>query len=118
MLRRIFLILAATLAPITRIAAVSVDDIGLGPWSSDTSLIQESMTLIGVLSLIQSILLKVVLPILVVGTALYVAYLLFTADGDETKMKQAWKSVTFSAIALIIIALAYALVAVFSNIAI
>jgi hypothetical protein len=31
MLRRIFFILAATLAPIARIAAVSVDDIGLGP---------------------------------------------------------------------------------------
>ena len=74
--------------------------------------------MIDFLTLIQSILLKVLLPLLVVGTALYVAYQLFTAEGDETRMKHAWRSVAYSAIALIIIALAYALVAIFSNIAI
>jgi hypothetical protein len=46
--------------------------------------------------LIVSILLKIVLPIIVIGVALYSAYELFTAEGDESKMKRAWKSFTFS----------------------
>ena len=39
-----------------------------------------SMTLIGILTMIQSFLLKAVLPLVVVGTALYVAYHLLTAE--------------------------------------
>jgi hypothetical protein len=35
---------------------------------------------------------------------------LFTAEGDEAKMKKAWKSVAYSAIWLIAIALSYAFV--------
>ena len=75
-----------------------------------------SMTLIGVLSLIQWILLKVVLPIVVVGGSLYIAYELFTADGDETKMKRAWKSVVFTAIGIVCIAVSYAFVSIVSGI--
>ena len=59
---------------------------------------------------------KVVLPIVVVGGSLYIAYELFTADGDETKMKRAWKSVTFTAIGLVCIAVSYAFVSVVSRI--
>ncbi|MFZ2255823.1 MAG: hypothetical protein WAW59_08145 [Patescibacteria group bacterium] len=72
----------------------------------------DGLTLIGVLSLIQSILLKVALPIVIIGGSLYIAYELFTAEGDETKMKRAWKSLTFSAIGLICIAVSYAFVTV------
>jgi hypothetical protein len=35
---------------------------------------------IGILTLIQSVLLKVVLPVIVVGASLYIAYTLFTAE--------------------------------------
>ena len=75
----------------------------------------DGLTLIGVLSLIQSILLKVALPIVIIGGSLYIAYELFTAEGDETKMKKAWKSLTFSAIGLICIAVSYAFVTVISG---
>ena len=46
------------------------------------------------------------------------AYELFTADGDEAQMKKAWKSFTFSAIALVVVAVSYALVSIISRIAI
>lgn len=59
---------------------------------------------------------KVLLPIVVVGGSLYVAYELFTADGDETKMKRAWKSVAFTAVGLVSIAVSYAFVSVLSRI--
>ena len=70
---------------------------------------------ISLLTLIQSFLLKVVLPIVVIGASLYIAYELFTAEGDETKMKRAWKSVAYSAIGLIAIALSYAIVNIISR---
>ena len=60
-------------------------------------------------------LLKVVLPIIVVGASLYIAYELFTADGDESRMKKAWKSVAYTAVALISIALSYGLVSIVSR---
>lgn len=68
-----------------------------------------------ILTLIQSILLKVVLPVIVVWASLYIAYELFTADGDESKLKKAWKSIAYTAIALISIALSYALVSIVSG---
>lgn len=74
------------------------------------------LTLIWALSIIQAFLLKVVLPVVVIGSSLYIAYELLTADGDEAKMKQAWKSVTFSAVALIAVALSYAFVSIISKI--
>lgn len=46
----------------------------------DGTIISEPMTVIGVLSLIQSFLLKVLLPIVLIGSMLYVAYELFTAE--------------------------------------
>ena len=70
---------------------------------------------IKILTLIQAILLKVALPIVVVGASLYIAYELFTAEGDESKMKKAWKSVAYSAVALISIALSYGLVSIVSR---
>lgn len=68
-----------------------------------------------ILTLIQSILLKVALPVIVVGASLYIAYELFTADGDESRLKKAWKSIAYTAIALISIALSYALVSIVSG---
>lgn len=56
-----------------------------------------------------------VLPVVVVGASLYIAYELFTAEGDETKLKKAWKSVAYTAIALIAIALSYAIVSIISG---
>lgn len=70
---------------------------------------------IKILILIQVILLKVVLPVIVVGASLYIAYELFTAEGDEAKLKKAWKSVAYTAIALISIALSYVLVSIVSG---
>ncbi len=70
---------------------------------------------IQILTLIQAILLKVLLPIVVVGASLYIAYELFTAEGDESKMKKAWKSIAYTAVALISIALSYGLVSIVSS---
>jgi uncharacterized membrane-anchored protein len=57
----------------------------------------------------------VVLPIIVVGASLYIAYELFTAEGDESKMKKAWKSIAYTAVALIAIALSYGVVSIISR---
>lgn len=65
--------------------------------------------------MIQNILLTVVLPLVVIGAGLYIAYLLFSAEGDENRMKQAWKALTFTAVALLLIALAYVMVALISG---
>ena len=65
--------------------------------------------------MVQVVLLKVLLPVVVVGASLYIAYELFTAEGDETKLKKAWKSVAYTAIALIAIALSYAIVSIISG---
>jgi uncharacterized membrane-anchored protein len=51
----------------------------------------------------------------VVGASLYIAYELFTAEGDESKMKKAWKSIAYTAVALISIALSYGLVSIVSR---
>lgn len=81
----------------------------------DGSIMNDSKDPIGILSLIQSALLKVVLPVIVVWASLYIAYELFTAEGDESKMKKAWKSIAYTAIALIAIALSYAIVSIISG---
>ena len=97
--------------------AISRSDIGFQWWVPDGSILNpgESTTLISLLTLVQSVLLKVVLPIIVVGASLYIAYELFTADGDESRMKKAWKSVAYTAVALISIALSYGLVSIVSR---
>ena len=86
-------------------------------WKLNSSIINASSVSepVVILTLIQSILLKVVLPVIVVGASLYIAYELFTADGDEAKLKKAWKSIAYTAIALISIALSYALVSIVSG---
>lgn len=98
-------------------AYISQSDIrNLG--SVEWSILSGWNSIIWVITIIQSFLLKVVLPIVVVGASLYIAYELFTAEGDESKMKKAWKSIAYTAIALIAIALSYALVSIVSRIAI
>jgi Type IV secretion system pilin len=84
--------------------------------SSNVSIISSGMTLEGLLTLIQSLLLKVALPLILVGASLYIAYELFTAEWDESKMKKAWKSVTYTAIGLIAISLSYAIVTILARV--
>lgn len=72
-------------------------DIGFNGQYPDGTLASSGFTVIGILTFIQAFLLKVVVPLIVVGTALYIAYELFTAQGDDTKMKKAWKSIAYAA---------------------
>lgn len=72
-------------------------------------------TMSSLLSYGEQFLLKAVLPLTVVGVALYVGYHLVTAEGDEEKMKKAFKSLTYSAVGLIAVACAYAVVRVIST---
>lgn len=84
--------------------------------SPNNSLITKTnWNIIDVLSYIESFLLQVILPLIVVWVFLYVAFELLTAEGNEEKMKKAWKVVTFSSIGLITIALAYAIIAMASR---
>lgn len=80
------------------------------------NIINNDGTLIGLVVIAQSILLKIVLPVVVIGASIYIAYELFTAEGDESKLKKAWKSVAYTAVALIAIALSYAIVSIVSRI--
>lgn len=107
------------------LSTVSVDaaevpsQIGFSGEYPDGTIVHDSnITLIGILWLIQWFLLKVALPILLVGTSIYIAYELFTAEGDETKMKKAWKSFAYSVVWLVSIAVSYAFVTVISRLAI
>lgn len=61
--------------------------------------------IIGTLTFVQSVLLKLVLPLVLVGSMLYIAYELFTAEGDEGKMKKAWSAVTYAVVAIVSIML-------------
>lgn len=76
------------------------------PWSIDLSL-SDGNGINSLLVLVQSILLKVILPIVLVGIALYIAYELFTAQGDSEKLKKATKAIVYSVIALSAIAFSY-----------
>lgn len=113
---------SVALYKITSVLAISDRDIGFGragklpEWSILAS--DGNTTFVNILSLVQSFLLRVVVPVIVVGAALYIAYELFTADGDESKMKKAWKSVQYTAIALIAIAVSYAFVSIVSRLSI
>lgn len=97
-------ILTAFAAPITSNVITSHDAIKDRTWD-----------LIGIFTFIESFLLKVALPLVVVWAFLYIAWELLTAEGNEEKMKKAWKAVTYSAIGLLMIALAYAIVAMASR---
>ncbi len=82
----------------------------------DNSLItKKDWGMIEILTYVESFLLQVVLPLVVVWVFLYVAFELLTAEGNEEKMKKAWKVVTYTSIGLITIALAYAIVAMASR---
>lgn len=72
--------------------------------------------IIAVLSLIQNLLLKLVLPLVAVGCGLYIAYVLFTAEGDEGKMKTVWTAVAYSIVGIITIMLAYFVVDLISRV--
>ncbi len=69
------------------------------------------------ISYAEQILLRLVLPLAVVGVAIYIAYTLLTAEGDEEKMKKAWKSLSYTAIGLIAVMCAYLFVTLISQIA-
>ena len=58
---------------------------------------------------------EVILPLVAVGCGLYIAYDLFTADGDEAKMKQAWTAVLYSIIAIITIMLSAFVISLISR---
>lgn len=64
-----------------------------------------SDALVGILSLIQGILLRVVLPLVAIGVMIYVAYELLTAEGDDEKLKNAWKSIVYGSVAILCILL-------------
>lgn len=68
--------------------------------------------LVGFLTIIQKVLLKLILPVVAVGCGLYIAYELFTADGDESKMSQAWKAILYSVVAIISIGLSALIVGI------
>jgi Ni,Fe-hydrogenase I cytochrome b subunit len=70
------------------------------------------------LSFVEEILLKVALPLVIIGTGLYVAYELFLAEGNEEKQKKAWKSLTFGSIGVICIAMGYAIISLVSRLSI
>lgn len=70
--------------------------------------------LVDVLIFIQNVLLKLVLPLVAVGSALYIAYLLFNAEGDESKMKQAWTAVVYAIIAMVAIMLSSLIIGLIS----
>ncbi len=84
----------------------------VGTPTGDPSIMTAVGSPVVILTMVQSILLKVVIPVIVVGASLYIAYELFTAEGDESRMKKAWKSVAYTAVALIAIALSYAIVSI------
>lgn len=71
--------------------------------------------IMGILIFIQSILLKIVLPVVVVGSSLYIAYELFTAEGDESKLKTAWSSIGYAVIAIFCIMLAWVVIGLISG---
>lgn len=70
--------------------------------------------LVDVLIFVQNVLLKLVLPLVAVGSALYIAYLLFNAEGDESKMKQAWTAVVYAIIAMVAIMLSSLIIGLIS----
>lgn len=75
-----------------------------------------SWTIMRFFSYAEEILLRVALPLIVVGVSIYVAYELLTAEGDEEKMKKAWKALSYSVIGLITVMCAYFFVTIVSQI--
>lgn len=93
--------------------------IGIGDQPPNSILKNASgWTFYDVLAFIEWFLLKVVLPIVIVGAFLYVSYKLFLAEGNEEENKKAWKAVTYASIGVISIMIAYALIAIVSRVSI
>lgn len=65
---------------------------------------------------VQEFLLKVALPVVAVGVSIFVAYELFTAEGDESKMKRAWMTIVYWIIAIASILLSSLVINIISNI--
>ena len=115
-MQRIFFIIFSILLSWEYSFAIGNSDIGFGGRVDNGSIINwDGTTIIGILTLVQSILLKVVLPIIVIWASLQIAYELFTAEWDESKMKKAQKSIGYTAIALISVGLSYGLVSIIST---
>lgn len=116
-MKRLFFTYMFWVIVVSQSYAISIEDIGFKNWLPSGSILSSGWnTPISLVVIIQSFILKILLPIVVVWAALYMAYELFTAEGDESKMKRAWKSIAYTAIALIAIALSYALVSIISRI--
>lgn len=64
------------------------------------------------LAFIEAFLLKVALPLVIIGASLYIAYKLFLAEWNEEENKKAWKAVTYATIGVISIMISYALIAI------
>jgi hypothetical protein len=111
-MRSLFLITTYILSTLPSWAISKADLLVGAPTGSILTAKSGTTGVVMILTLVQSFLLKVVLPIVIIGGSLYIAYELFLAEGDESKMKRAYKSIAYSAIALISIALSYAIVTV------
>lgn len=92
------------------------DKIGIGG-QPDNSILKNvsGWSFYDALAFVEGFLLKVVLPLVIIGTFLYVAYKLFVAEGNEEENKKAWKAVTYASIGVISIMLAYAIIAIVSR---
>lgn len=82
----LFLLIPSSLfaVPTTRIDPRQIGALDISGWSLED-----------ILAYIERFLLQAVLPITVVGVSLYIAYQLFTAEGDEARMKKAFKSLAY-----------------------
>ncbi len=96
--------------------ASGIDDV-LFQKNIDGSIFRDSgsWTLMSFFSYAEEILLRLVLPLVAVGVSIYIAYTLLTAEGDEEKMKKAWKSLSYSAIGFISVMCAYLFVTLISQ---
>ena len=109
-MKKIFFLIIAFLSE-----QVFAESIKTGVNTTNSLIKNTSSDLVSILSYVERILLRGVLPVVAVGVFLHVAGLLLMAEGNEEEMKKAWKTLTYSAIAFIAIALAYAAVAIVSR---
>ncbi len=60
--------------------------------------------------------LLVAFPLIAIGVFLWVAYNLFTAQGNEEQFKKAWKSLVYVGVGIVVAMASYVLVKVVTNI--
>lgn len=111
MIKRILALLVTFVAEIHTIFAVEKISIGKQPTNSILSNVGW-WSFYDALAYAEWFLLKVVLPLVIIGSSLYVAYKLFLAEGNEEENKKAWKAVSYAAVWVISIMLAYAIIAI------